>query len=55
MKNEQKELWEQAAMELFIAHNPKTSPHSPIGKVLLESFRKDMEILKLFFELSKRS
>lgn len=50
------DLWEQAAKELFFAHNPNVSrdTQNEANLRILNGFRKDMEILKLFFIINKR-
>lgn len=45
------DVWEKAAMELFLAHNPNSSPHTEVGKRLLNGFINDMKILKLLFTI----
>lgn len=50
----QDELWEKAAMELFLAHNPDSSPENEVNKRIINGFRKDMKILSLFFTIIKK-
>lgn len=51
------DLWEQAARELFFAHNPNVSRHTQneVNLKIMNGFRKDMEILKLFFTITKKA
>lgn len=50
----QESILDKAALELFLAHNPNSHPATPIGQKLIAGFRKDVEILSLFFDITEK-
>lgn len=48
------EIIKKAAMELFLAHNPKGNPNHAINIKIIDGFKKDVEILMLFFDLTPK-
>lgn len=48
------EILDKAALELFFAHNPNCSQYNDVNKKIIAGFRKDMEILSIFFEIKPK-